>query len=203
MWGPHGRVEALKTDCVAGGAAVPPWNRDRPRRGGYRHDRAENGKGRCSQHESGDPCRPSVCSAVSSCCHTVCLGALGLRHECLGAAGRVLNNQHPKWERKGWHTLRSQVEDPSTSLRCTTMATVTADWDFLVDGGFSEPAELGLGTSGAVTVTASHTFTAAGTFSRHFVLFRSETVGTSRPQRADRATPSTSRKAWVPCAQPA
>ena len=41
---------------------------------------------------------------------------------------------------------------------------VAADWDFLGDGSFSEPAALGARTSGPVTVTASHTFTAPGTY---------------------------------------
>jgi hypothetical protein len=41
---------------------------------------------------------------------------------------------------------------------------VAADWDFIGDGSFSTRAELGPGTTDPVILTASHSFTALGTY---------------------------------------
>jgi hypothetical protein len=53
----------------------------------------------------------------------------------------------------------AQVEAPPN-----TGEVVAADWDFLGNGNYSDRAELGHGTRGPVTITASHTFTTPGTY---------------------------------------
>jgi hypothetical protein len=53
----------------------------------------------------------------------------------------------------------ARVETPPN-----TGEVVAADWDFLGNGSYSEPAELGPGTTGPVTLTTSYTFTARGTY---------------------------------------
>jgi hypothetical protein len=53
----------------------------------------------------------------------------------------------------------AEVETPPD-----TGEVVAANWDFLGDGTFPDPAEVEQRTDGHVTVTASHSFTAPGTY---------------------------------------